>query len=99
MSENICKCFACGNENLNQIISFGKTPLADALVTEELLDKPEIMAQLELVFCPDCTLVQITESIDPEILFCRNYPYFSSVSESLLKHFRELPISCTVFVC
>jgi SAM-dependent methyltransferase len=71
------------------IISFGRTPLADALVWKENLDKPEIFAQLDLVFCPDCTLVQITESVDPEILFCRDYPYFSSVSKSLLQHFRE----------
>jgi SAM-dependent methyltransferase len=31
--------------------------------------------------------VQITESVPPEILFCRDYPYFSSVSKSLLEHF------------
>jgi SAM-dependent methyltransferase len=42
-----------------------------------------------LVFCPACTLVQITESVDPEILFCRDYPYFSSVSPSLMKHFGD----------
>jgi len=82
-------CRSCGGTNLQMIISFGRTPLADALVWKENLDKPEIFAQLDLVFCPDCTLVQITESVDPEILFCRDYPYFSSVSKSLLQHFRE----------
>jgi SAM-dependent methyltransferase len=82
-------CRSCGGKNLQMIISFGRTPLADALVWKENLDKPEIFAPLDLVFCPDCTLVQITESVDPEILFCRDYPYFSSVSGSLLRHFRE----------
>ena len=82
-------CRSCGGNNLQMIISFGRTPLADALVWKENLDKPEIFAQLDLVFCPDCTLVQITESVDPEILFCRDYPYFSSVSKSLLQHFRD----------
>jgi SAM-dependent methyltransferase len=33
--------------------------------------------------------VQITETVPPEILFCRDYPYFSSVSKSLLAHFAE----------
>ena len=33
--------------------------------------------------------MQITETVPPEILFCRDYPYFSSVSPSLLRHFRE----------
>ncbi len=82
-------CRSCGSNNLQLIISFGRTPLADALVWKENLGKPEIFAQLDLAFCPDCTLVQITESVDPEILFCRDYPYFSSVSKSLLQHFRE----------
>ena len=48
---------------------------------------PEITAPLDLVFCPDCSLVQITETVPPEILFCRSYPYFSSVSKSLREHF------------
>ena len=58
-------CRSCGGKNLQLIISFGRTPLADALVWKENLGKPEIFAQLDLVFCPDCTLVQITESVDP----------------------------------
>ncbi len=80
-------CFSCGHTHLEPIISFGKTPLADALLTEAQLQKPEIFAPLDLVFCPNCTLVQITESVPPEILFCRDYPYFSSVSKALLNHF------------
>ncbi|QYO64522.1 hypothetical protein JVX88_33460 [Leptolyngbya sp. 7M] len=80
-------CFSCGHTHLEPIISFGKTPLADALLTEAQLQAPEIFAPLDLVFCPNCTLVQITESVPPEILFCRDYPYFSSVSKALLNHF------------
>jgi len=82
-------CRACGHHELQPIISFGKTTLADALLTKAQLSEPEYTAPLELVFCPNCSLVQITVSVPPEILFCRNYPYFSSVSPSLMKHFRE----------
>ncbi|MBK8019889.1 MAG: class I SAM-dependent methyltransferase [Chloroflexi bacterium] len=81
-------CRSCGSTNLLPIVSFGDTPLADRLLTEDLLDKPELLANLELVFCPDCTLVQITESVSPDILFGEDYPYFSSVSPVLLAHFR-----------
>ena len=80
-------CLSCGNTELNSIISFGYTPLADNLLTKEQLDLPEYTAPLDLVFCPECSLVQITEIVPPEILFCQDYPYFSSVSASLLKHF------------
>jgi SAM-dependent methyltransferase len=87
--EETILCRACGHEHLAPILSLGETPLADALLTEAQLDEEEITAPLDLVFCPNCTLVQITKSIPPEILFCRDYPYYSSVSPALLRHFRE----------
>lgn len=82
-------CRSCGGSDLKLIIDFGYTPLADGLLTKDQLDKPEYTAHLDLVFCPDCGLVQITETVPPEILFCQDYPYFSSVSPSLLKHFGD----------
>ena len=80
-------CLSCGNSSLISIVSFGYTALADNLLAKEQLDLPEYTAPLELAFCPECSLVQITEIVPPEILFCQDYPYFSSVSPSLLKHF------------
>jgi len=67
----------------------GRTPLADALLTEEQLGLPELIVPLDWVFCSHCSLVQITESVPPQILFGKDYPYFSSVSKTLLQHFRE----------
>ncbi len=89
MNDHKSSCLSCGNSDLNEIISFGYTPLADNLLTKEQLDLPEYTAPLDLVFCPECSLVQITEIVPPEILFCQDYPYFSSVSASLLKHFGD----------
>jgi SAM-dependent methyltransferase len=80
-------CRSCKLSGLKLILSFGWTPLADALLTREQLESPEVTAPLDLVFCTHCSLVQITETVPPEILFCRSYPYFSSVSTALLEHF------------
>jgi len=82
-------CRSCGSKGLQLIISFGETTLADRLVPRERLQEPEIKADLDLAFCPRCTLVQITVSVDPEILFCQDYPYFSSVSRHLLEHSKQ----------
>ncbi|AOY78695.1 class I SAM-dependent methyltransferase [Moorena producens JHB] len=82
-------CRANSTDDLELIISFGYTPLADGLLTKDQLDQPEYTAPLDLAFSPSSGLVQITESVPPEILFCRDYPYFSSVSKSLLKHFGD----------
>jgi SAM-dependent methyltransferase len=69
------------------------TALADRLVTREQLGHPEPAAPLTLVFCEDCGLVQISETVDPKIVFHDDYPYFSSVSPSLVAHFRESALS------
>lgn len=78
-------CRSCGYQELQSILSLGRTPLANALLTEEQLEQPEETFPLELVFCSNCTLVQLTESISPEKLF-RDYVYFSSFSETMLAH-------------
>lgn len=82
-------CRASGSANLQNILYFGETPLADRLLREDQLETPEPTAPLTLAFCPDSALVQIRETVDPEILFYAEYPYFSSVSPSLLEHFAK----------
>jgi SAM-dependent methyltransferase len=89
MSNSEPTCRSCGQTDLEPILSLGRTPLADALLTEEQLGKPEWIVPLDWVFCPYCSLVQITESVSPEILFGKDYLYFSSVSKTLLQHFRQ----------
>jgi 2-polyprenyl-3-methyl-5-hydroxy-6-metoxy-1,4-benzoquinol methylase len=80
-------CRSCRSPNLEDILAFGETPLADRLVTEEQLQEQDIIVPLTLAFCPDCGLVQIRETVSPEVLFGGDYPYFSSVSKSLREHF------------
>jgi len=82
-------CRSCGASDLKMVLSLGKTPLANALLTKEQLNQPEPTYPLDLVFCPNCTLIQITETVPPEILF-REYLYFSSFSDTMLSHAKEL---------
>lgn len=86
--ESMC-CRLCGVPEPKLVLSFGSTPLADRLLSEEDLQQQEFTAPLNLVFCENCALVQIKETISPEVLFCHEYPYFSSVSPALLEHSRK----------
>jgi len=88
-NESKFACRSCGHHEVELILSFGATPLADRLLTKEQLEQPELTAPLDLAFCPGCALAQITETISPEILFGEDYPYFSSVSPALLQHSRR----------
>lgn len=82
-------CRSCGATDLRMILSLGSMPLANGLLTHEQLSLPEEKFPLNLVFCPQCTLVQITETVSPEKLF-REYLYFSSFSETVLQNAREI---------
>ncbi len=82
-------CRSCGESNVLPILSLGKTPLANALLTSDKLDLPEELFLLDLVFCPSCTLLQITKTVSPEKLF-REYLYFSSFSDTVLNNAREI---------
>ena len=83
------ECRSCGRRGLTSILSLGETPLANALLTEEQLDQPEPCWPLEFAWCPDCSLVQITETVPPETLF-REYAYFSSFSDTMVQHARRI---------
>ena len=76
-------CRSCSESPLQPILSLGRTPLANALLDADELDKPEPTYPLDLVFCPSCSLVQITETVAPEELFS-DYPYFSSFSDTAI---------------
>ncbi len=78
-------CRSCGAGNPVPILSLGCTPLANALLRAEQLEGPEATFPLELVFCRGCSLVQITETVPAEQLF-GEYPYFSSFSDTMLRH-------------
>jgi SAM-dependent methyltransferase len=83
------RCRSCDQPGLAAILSLGRLPLANSLLTPKQLSRPEPYYPLDLAFCQQCALVQITETVPPEILF-RNYPYLSSFSDTMLSHAAQL---------
>lgn len=78
-------CAFCGHDHLSEIIDFGDVALAGAFLKP--VDFPqERKYPLKVAFCPNCFAVQVTEKIDPAILFA-NYFYFSSAIRTLREHF------------
>lgn len=82
-------CRSCQSPDPEIFLDLGNSPLADRLLTKEQLEQPELTYPLEVAFCNKCSLVQILETVPPEELFCKDYPYFSSVNASLLEHSRN----------
>lgn len=89
MSCNSIPCRSCGESRLKEVLSLGETPLANGLLREDELNQPEQKYPLDVAWCPNCCLVQITETVAPEVLF-REYAYFSSFSDTMLRHAAQL---------
>ncbi len=82
------ECQICGNKQLKKIISLGKSPLANNLLSEKELDKEELFP-LELLHCNQCHLCQLSYIVPPERMF-KHYVYLSSTTETFRKHFKEM---------
>jgi SAM-dependent methyltransferase len=80
------QCRSCGGIDLSVFLSLGDMPLSDGFLDAHQLAKAEPRYPLDVAFCGTCTLVQILETVPPEELFGADYPYFSSFTETLLRH-------------
>ena len=88
MNEPQTTCRICHSSEIQPVLSLGTTPLADALRQKEQLSQAESKFPLNVAFCPHCSLVQLLETVPPDVLFCQDYPYYSSFSPALLQHSR-----------
>jgi SAM-dependent methyltransferase len=77
-------CRFCQGTNLVKILDFGHVPLAGGFLKQEQFDQ-EKFYPLELNFCQDCSLVQVSNVVAADVLF-KNYFYFSSSIGTLVGH-------------
>lgn len=99
------RCRACGygprlgaegtktgvnNERLVPVFDLGLQALANDFAGAN--ETHSGFAPLQVLFCPRCTLAQLSVVVDPDILY-RHYSYVTSPSEMMRKHFDDLIIT------
>ena len=80
-----CRCRLCGAGLSRTFADLGVSPLANSFVPEGAADRMEPFYPLHAFVCTACWLVQLREFETPSGIFS-NYLYFSSFSESWLRH-------------
>lgn len=78
-------CRACGGTGLRRFLSLGPMPLANSFLRSSAEFAVEQSFPLDVYFCEGCSMVQIADVINPEILF-RNYIYVTGTSETIAAH-------------
>src|SRR5215213_6763659 len=81
-------CRFCQAPLQHSFCDLGMSPLSNAMLTERQLHDAERFYPLHAFVCTRCWLVQLGEFESPEHIFS-DYTYFSSYSESWLRHARD----------
>ena len=79
-------CRICFSKNIYKFFTFGKVPLAGGFLKKKDLSK-EKLYPLSVMFCRNCSEVQICENISSKILF-NDYRFTSSTTKTLSNHFK-----------
>jgi SAM-dependent methyltransferase len=78
-------CRFCKAPLRHTFVNLGMSPLCESYLTVDQLNRMEPFYPLHVKVCESCSLVQLEEYVSPEHIFTE-YAYFSSYSESWLKH-------------
>ena len=81
-------CRSCGGADLFPVLDLAEQPLANAFRSPSDTS-PESLYPLALVGCRQCSLVQLTGSVTPGVMF-DDYSYFSSFSDTMVAAMRSL---------
>lgn len=79
---NFCLC--CNSTNLKLVLDLNQQPLANSYCTSK--DEKEDEFPLAVNFCLDCTHLQLTVLVNPDLLF-KNYLYVSGTTKTLKDYF------------
>ena len=79
------KCRFCQTHLTQTFVDLGMSPLANSYLKPESISLAEKFYPLHAFVCSNCYLVQLEEFESPEHIFS-DYAYFSSFSDSWLKH-------------
>jgi len=82
------QCRFCSLPLKTTFVDLGMSPLSNSYLNSEDLNRMEPFFPLHAFVCENCYLVQLSEFQSPQQIFS-DYAYFSSYSESWLKHVKE----------
>jgi hypothetical protein len=78
-------CRACRGSELERFLPLGDVALANSFLKSPAEFASEQRFPLDVYFCRTCSMVQLLDVIDPEVLF-RNYLYVTGTSDTIAAH-------------
>jgi 2-polyprenyl-3-methyl-5-hydroxy-6-metoxy-1,4-benzoquinol methylase len=83
-AKELNECLCCGSEKLKLVLDLNEQPLANSF--KKTAEESEPTFPLRLNICEDCTHLQLSHAVNPDLLF-KNYLYVSGTSQTLRDYF------------
>ncbi len=85
----VSNCRICGSEDLLRYLDLGMMPLANNLAPSAAKAQQMQRFPMQVQYCQNCSLSQLTVVIDPREMFS-HYTYRSSINKGYVKHCRQM---------
>ena len=82
------KCRICESKNLDLVFDLGNQPWGNNFLTLDKIGK-EKKYPLELLYCNNCSLSQLSYTVQKEVMFS-DHTYLSGMTSSLANHFKDV---------
>jgi len=87
-TKRIRKCLLCTNEKLKKIFSLGNLFVSNFVKKNQIYKG--IKAPLTLMYCPECSLLQLSHIAPQELMYKRFYWYRSSVTKTMRDGLKDI---------
>ncbi|MDA7457732.1 class I SAM-dependent methyltransferase [Candidatus Pelagibacter ubique] len=87
--KKITQCRLCDSKKIKQVYNFGLIPLGNNLQKFRLQSVNCKKYPLSLMQCSKCNHFQLSISVNPKILYAKNYTYLTGVTKTFKKHFSD----------
>ncbi len=87
--KKINRCRLCSSRKIHKVINFGRIPLGNNLLTDKKQSLRAKKYPLILNNCKECNHFQLSYSVNPKILYAKNYTYLSGTGPSMVSHLKD----------
>jgi len=88
VSVKLVHCRLCKSVRIEKVLELGTQSFTG--IFPRIGDKETPVGQLALARCDECSLVQLADSFDKELLYGENYGYKSSLNSSMKTHLEKI---------
>ena len=87
-TKKIKGCLLCKNKNVKKVFSLGNLFVSNFVNKKQI--KKGVKAPLKIMYCPKCTLLQLSHIAPQEIMYKKFYWYRSSVTKTMREGLKDI---------